>query len=191
MKIPESQYSLPFMNMKNEKTTIVSQTIETPIGDMICCAVDSGLCLLEFTDRRMLEDNLSIIQKRFKGKIKEGSNEHIERLSYELNKYFAGTLRDFTIALSTNGTPFQERVWNELCNIPYGSTCSYEELAINIGDHNAVRAVAGANGMNRISILIPCHRVIGKDGKLTGYGGGLWRKRYLLDLEGRGEWLFG
>jgi AraC family transcriptional regulator of adaptative response/methylated-DNA-[protein]-cysteine methyltransferase len=111
----------------------------------------------------------------------------VEHLREELACYFQGKQRRFGLRLALNGTPFQERVWNELTQIPHGETISYEELAQRIHQPTAVRAVARANGMNRISILVPCHRVIGKDGELTGYGGGLWRKRLLLDLEKTGS----
>ena len=112
-----------------------------------------------------------------------GQHEWLRRLSDELAAYFDGRLTEFTVPISPRGTPFQERVWQELRRIPHGTTISYEELAARIGQPTAVRAVANANGQNRVNILIPCHRVIGKNGELTGYGGGLWRKRLLLDRE--------
>ena len=101
----------------------------------------------------------------------------------ELEAYFAGVLRSFSVSLETRGTPFQQRVWQELCQIPYGQTWSYAHLAESIGQPRAVRAVGLANGRNPIAIIVPCHRVIGKNGSLTGYGGGLERKRLLLQLE--------
>jgi AraC family transcriptional regulator of adaptative response/methylated-DNA-[protein]-cysteine methyltransferase len=104
-----------------------------------------------------------------------------------LTEYFAAERREFKVPLAPRGTPFQEKVWQELRRIPYGQTISYDELARRAGQPTAQRAVARANGMNRICILIPCHRVIGKDGSLTGYGGGLWRKRLLLGLEQSGR----
>lgn len=162
---------------------IAAQIIETPIGQMIAAAVQSGLCLLEFNDRRMLETNYAIIQKRFGYGIVPATNEHIEQIKSELKDYFAGKLKRFNVRLETHGTEFQEQVWVGLKKINYGETISYEELAQRIGNPKAVRAVANANGSNRLGIIIPCHRVIGKDGTLTGYGGGLWRKKYLLDLE--------
>ncbi len=105
----------------------------------------------------------------------------------ELDQYFAGRLKQFSTPVAFSGTPFQNTVWQELRRIPYGETISYESLAERIGQPTAMRAVATANGMNRLAILIPCHRVIGKDGSLTGYGGGLWRKRLLLELERTGK----
>ena len=106
-------------------------------------------------------------------------------ITNQLNEYFEGRRIEFTMPLVTPGTSFQETVWEELRRIPYGSTRSYKQQAEAINNPEAVRAVANANGVNRISILIPCHRVIGSDGQLTGYGGGLWRKKWLLDLESR------
>lgn len=159
--------------------------IESPIGPLVAGAVPEGICLLEFTDRRMLEAQFTALRKRFHRSIVPGENELLERLKGELSQYFAGDLRQFTLPLTYPGTPFQEKVWAELLQIPYGSTSSYEEIARRLGSRGAVRAVGHANGCNRIAIVIPCHRVVNKDGKLGGYGGGLWRKQYLLDLEQR------
>lgn len=155
----------------------------TPIGPMLLGATDRGVCLLEFTDRRMLETQLRRIARQLDCVFVPGANEHARRLKAELEAYFAGALRTFETPLDMFGTPFQRRVWEALLQIPYGETRSYAEQARAIGEPNAVRAVARANGDNRIAIVIPCHRVIGSDGKLTGYGGGLWRKQYLLELE--------
>jgi AraC family transcriptional regulator, regulatory protein of adaptative response / methylated-DNA-[protein]-cysteine methyltransferase len=160
--------------------------IETPIGTMLACATKQGICLLEFTDRKMLETELKSIAKLLNATILQGNNVHFELLEKQLNEYFAGDRKKFDIPLHTPGTDFQNKVWTALQNIPYGQTKSYKEQAITIENPESVRAVANANGMNRISILIPCHRVIGSDGQLTGYGGGLWRKKYLLDLEKNG-----
>src|SRR6185436_2819206 len=150
---------------------------------LLAAANEEGVCLLEFTDRRMLERNLDTIRKRFQCAMVPGRDKWLTQLRGELEEYFAGRRQDFTVPLSLHGTPFQEKVWRELRSIPFGKTISYEELALRIGQPTAQRAVARANSMNRICILIPCHRVIGKDGTLTGYGGGLWRKRLLLELE--------
>jgi AraC family transcriptional regulator of adaptative response/methylated-DNA-[protein]-cysteine methyltransferase len=145
--------------------------------------MDEGVCLLEFTDRRLLEARLAMAGRRFGAPVVPGANEHLERLRSELASYFAGSLRSFSVPLTYPGTPFQRRVWEQLLAIPYGETRSYQELAVAVGEPNAFRAVGRANGLNRIAILIPCHRVINKNGGLGGYGGGLRRKRYLLDLE--------
>jgi len=162
---------------------IVIELIESPLGPLLAAASDEGICLLEYTDRRMLEHNLATMRQRFASAVVPGDHKWLKRLRAELADYFAGKLREFSVPLAPRGTPFQEKVWRELRNIPHGETIAYDELAQRIGQPTAQRAVARANGMNRICILIPCHRVIGKDGSLTGYGGGLWRKRLLLDLE--------
>ena len=112
-----------------------------------------------------------------------GPSEHLDTLRRELDLYFQGRLREFKVPLVMAGTEFQKRVWQALQTIPYGQTRSYKQQAVMIGQPKAVRAVGRANGDNRIAIIIPCHRVIGDNGQLTGYGGGLWRKRFLLDLE--------
>jgi AraC family transcriptional regulator of adaptative response/methylated-DNA-[protein]-cysteine methyltransferase len=114
-----------------------------------------------------------------------GTNAHIARVERELKEYFAGTRQNFEVPLVLKGTEFQETVWQELLRIPFGQTISYEGLATRIGKPTAQRAVGLANGRNRIPIVIPCHRVIQKNGQLRGYGGGLWRKQFLLDLERR------
>ena len=159
--------------------------IETPLGPMIAGANDAGLCVLEFTDRRMLEHQLATLRKRFRAAFVPGDHAHLTRLRDELREYFAGTLRTFTVPLAAPGTPFEERVWRALLDIPYGETRSYADIAREVGSPAAVRAVGRANGMNRIAIVIPCHRVVNKNGELGGYGGGLWRKRRLLHLESR------
>jgi AraC family transcriptional regulator of adaptative response/methylated-DNA-[protein]-cysteine methyltransferase len=166
---------------------IVVALIESPVGLLLTGARDDGICLLEFTDRRMLERNLATLGERFRCPRVPGNHPHLDTLRDELSRYFRGELRDFTVPVVTAGTPFQTEVWNELRRIPYARTISYEELAQRLGRPTGQRAVARANGDNRISILIPCHRVIGKDGQLTGYGGGLWRKRLLLELERTGR----
>jgi len=158
--------------------------IETPLGPMVAGATETGVCLLEFSDRRMLETQLARVRKWCGPAAVPGENDYTRELRAQVDAYFAGGQREFTVPLETRGTPFQEKVWAALRTIPYGETWSYADLAKSIGNPAAVRAVAKANGDNRISILIPCHRVIGSDGELTGYGGGLWRKRALLEREG-------
>jgi AraC family transcriptional regulator of adaptative response/methylated-DNA-[protein]-cysteine methyltransferase len=162
---------------------IVVSWQESPMGPLVTAATDQGICLLEFTDRRMLEAQFETLRKLFSCAIVPGENEHITQLREELAAYFKGALRQFSVPLVYPGSQFQIRVWNELLQIPYGETCSYEELANRIGSPSGQRAVGHANGLNRIAIVIPCHRVVNKDGKLGGYGGGLWRKQHLLDLE--------
>ena len=170
-----------------EKKLINITRLETPLGTMYAGAVEEGICLLEFTDRKMLETELKALSKRLNANIIQGSNKHFDPLKQQLEEYFEGKRKEFTLPLFTPGSDFQQSVWRELQNIPYGSTRSYKQQATALQKTEAVRAVANANGMNRISIIIPCHRVIGEDGSLTGYGGGIWRKRWLLDLEKRNK----
>lgn len=155
----------------------------TPLGPMYAGATDAGICLLEFTDRRMLETEFEELQRLLKARIVVGENEHIKQAVAQVTEYFAGNRIEFDLKLLTPGSEFQCSVWKELQNIPSGATRSYKEQAMALGDKNAVRAVASANGKNRIAIVIPCHRVIGSNGELTGYAGGLTRKRWLLDHE--------
>ena len=155
----------------------------TPLGPMWIGATEKGICLLEFTDRRMLEWEFRDLQKRLNATIVSGGNTHIELVKGQLTEYFASNRSTFTVPLDTPGTDFQQKVWQELVQIKAGKTASYAQIATSIGNPNAVRAVARANGMNKVSIIIPCHRVIGSDGSLTGYGGGLPRKKWLLDHE--------
>jgi AraC family transcriptional regulator of adaptative response/methylated-DNA-[protein]-cysteine methyltransferase len=166
-----------------ESQLIVTTRILTPLGPMLAGATDDGICLLEFVDRRMLETQLERLSKLLNAECVPGFCKHFDRLSSQLEEYFSGKRRGFDLPLVLPGTPFQQRAWAGLETIPYGTTRSYKEQAEMIGSPNAVRAVAKANGDNRIAIIIPCHRVIGADGDLTGYGGGLWRKQYLLNLE--------
>ncbi len=166
---------------------IVLGMIETPLGPVVGGAREEGVCLLEFADRRMLEANLARLRRRFGSPLVPGEHPVLDRLRAELAEYFAGQRRRFEVPVSPCGTAFQREVWEQLLRIPYGGTWSYEELARRVGRPAASRAVAGANGMNGICILIPCHRVIGKDGELAGYGAGVWRKRLLLELERTGR----
>jgi AraC family transcriptional regulator, regulatory protein of adaptative response / methylated-DNA-[protein]-cysteine methyltransferase len=167
----------------SDKNIVVTTRILTPLGPMLAGACEDGICLLEFIDRRMLETQIQRLKKTLKAEFIPGSNPHFETLNQQIEEYFDGTRQEFSVPLVTAGTEFQERVWQVLQEIPYGATRAYKEQAQRIGNPKAVRAVARANGDNRIAIIIPCHRVIGSDGSLTGYGGGLWRKQYLLDLE--------
>jgi AraC family transcriptional regulator of adaptative response/methylated-DNA-[protein]-cysteine methyltransferase len=162
---------------------IVTSLYQSKLGPMIIGATSKGICLLEFSDRRMLEYQLKTLRKRFDAAIIPGTNKHIEQIKNELDEYFKGSLKKFRTPMVYPGTDFQQKVWNELQNIPYGKTISYIELAERVGIKNASRAVGTANGMNRIAIAIPCHRVVNKNGQLGGYGGGLYRKKWLLDLE--------
>lgn len=165
---------------------VVFAWIDSPLGPLVAGARAEGLCLLEFTDRRMLAAQIDTVRRRFDCAVVPGESPHFETLRDELTDYFAGRLRHFSLPLVAPGTPFQERVWAELQRIPYGETRSYEELAGAVGAKGAQRAVGHANGMNRIAIVIPCHRVVNKDGRLGGYGGLVWRKAALLHLERTG-----
>ena len=157
--------------------------LESPLGPLLAAASSQHIVLLEFTERRMLEAQFDTLRRRFKVAIVPGENELLTRLKQELAEYFDGRRLRFTVPLNYPGTPFQQKVWNELLKIPYGETRSYEDIARAVGSASAVRAVGQTNGLNRICVVIPCHRVVNKDGKLGGYGGGLWRKQALLSLE--------
>jgi AraC family transcriptional regulator of adaptative response/methylated-DNA-[protein]-cysteine methyltransferase len=162
---------------------IVTAKIESPLGELLAGATEEGICLLEFSDRRRASRECRDIMKLLGQPLEEGDNGHLQSLRKQLSEYFSGDLKKFTVPLVTPGTDFQQAVWNELLEIPFGTTRSYQEQANILNKPDSVRAVANANGMNRISIVIPCHRVIGSDGRLTGYGGGLKRKKWLLDHE--------
>lgn len=159
----------------------------TPLGPMVAGALDEGVCLLEFADRRMLETQVTRVERHLNARCLPGGHPHLEALGRQLEEYFRGARRTFDVPLVLKGTPFQEGVWEALLTVPYGETRTYQEQARLLGEPGSVRAVARANGDNRVAILVPCHRVVGKDGHLTGYGGGLWRKRHLLDLEAGGR----
>lgn len=163
---------------------IMTAWIESPLGPFVAAATSEGVCLLEFSDRRMLDHQVGRLRRYFRKAIVPGTNEHLTRLQKELGEYFSGKRTRFTVPLVFPGSKFEQRVWKALLTIPPGKTVSYQDIAKKIGSPQSVRAVGRANGMNRIAILIPCHRVINKDGSLGGYGGGVWRKKRLLELEG-------
>lgn len=144
------------------------RVVETPVGKMTLCADEVGVCALEFGVKTERADASPLL-------------DHAQQ---ELEEYFAGRRRAFSVPLSIHGTPFQEKVWRALMEIPYGETISYGELARRVGNAKAARAVGMANHVNRIPIIIPCHRVVGANGRLTGYAGGLEIKRILLETEG-------
>jgi len=166
-----------------DKSVINIVRFTTPLGPMFACATKEGLCLLEFTNRKMLETEFNNLAKRLNAVILPGKNPFLDKVQIQIKEYFNGKRKDFDIPLHTTGTDFQQSVWEILQEIPYGETRSYKKQAQVLGKPEAVRAVASANGMNRIAIIIPCHRVIGEDGSLTGYAGGLARKKWLLDHE--------
>lgn len=170
-------------SMARGKTPVLLKWIDTPLGPMIAGATSEALVLLEFAERRMLPAQVTTLQKRLDCHFAPGSNKLLQQLETELSEYFRGERKEFSVPLSAPGSEFQESAWKELLAIPYGETRSYGEMAANIGKPDAQRAVGKANGDNRIAILIPCHRVIRSDGTLCGYGGGIWRKQRLLELE--------
>jgi AraC family transcriptional regulator of adaptative response/methylated-DNA-[protein]-cysteine methyltransferase len=159
--------------------------IDTPLGPMLAAASETAICQLEFVDRRGLERSYVEMKRRFRLPVVPGNNAVLQQLHQELLEYFAGRRRKFSVPITLGGSEFQECVWQALRRIPFGQTRSYEAVAKTIGSPAAVRAVARANGTNRLYLLVPCHRVIAKDGSLSGYGGGVWRKRQLLALEQR------
>jgi AraC family transcriptional regulator of adaptative response/methylated-DNA-[protein]-cysteine methyltransferase len=157
--------------------------LDTPLGAMVAVAGAEGLSLLEFVDRRGLEAQIASLRKRLGCAIVPGPAEPLDAIADELSRYFAGTLTRFTVPLEMPGTPFQVSVWHRLMKIPFGDTLSYGQLAEELGRRGAQRAVGRANGDNRLAIVVPCHRVVRTDGSLCGYGGGLWRKKWLLEHE--------
>ena len=188
----ESGFREAFMKIFGEPPTtartrspMFAERIDTPLGAMIAVADDEGLRLLEFIDRRATERELSILRKRLRTNVVPGEHRHLRAARQQLNDYFSGQSLDFHIPLAPVGSNFQLRAWKILRSIPVGQTRSYSWMAKRLGDGNARRAVGRANGTNMISIIIPCHRVIRADGRLCGYGGGLWRKKWLLDHERR------
>ena len=157
--------------------------LPSPLGDMIAGASDNGLCFLEWHDRGGIDRILTRVEKRYKKLLLPGDNYHLKVLRIELENYFNGKTHDFSVDLDIMGTKFEKRVWGRLLKIPYGVTRSYGNIATELNNPGASRAVGRANGANYTSIIIPCHRVIESNGKLRGYGGGLWRKKRLLKLE--------
>ncbi len=163
--------------------TITIDHIPTPLGNMTAGATTHGICLLEFTHEERLKIQRKRLEKQFQIPLVKGTDPLFSQLQTELQEYFAGSRKNFTIPLDIEGTPFQKAAWKQLLSIPYGQTISYQEQARGLGNAKASRAVAGANNANKIALLVPCHRVIGKNGTMTGYAGEIWRKKYLLNLE--------
>jgi AraC family transcriptional regulator, regulatory protein of adaptative response / methylated-DNA-[protein]-cysteine methyltransferase len=164
---------------------LVAGWIETALGPMLAVAGDAGLELLEFVDRRALETELTALRRRLGGAIVPGGHPVLTATAAQLREYFEGTRQEFALPLRQTGSEFQLKVWRALREIPYGETCSYSDIARRVGSPAAVRAVGVTNGRNQLTIIIPCHRVIRSDGSLCGYGGGRWRKQWLLDHERR------
>ncbi len=166
-----------------EITVLKAGWLTTRLGAMLALADDKTLYLLEFVDRSELEKEVERLKNRLHAVIVPERNPIIEQIEQELAQYFAGTLSVFNTPIKMTGTDFQKQVWQQLLCIAAGQTRSYSEQAKALGRPNAVRAVAAANGRNPLAIVIPCHRVIGADGSLTGYAGGLPRKKWLLEHE--------
>lgn len=162
---------------------ITTSILESPLGPLLVGAVEAGVCLLEFSDPERAAGQVKAMERLLGLASVPGEHRWLTQLQAELTRYFERALQSFAVPMVAPGTPFQESVWNALRTIPYGQTWSYETLAERAGHPGACRAVGTANGRNRLAILIPCHRVVNKGGGLGGYGGGLWRKRILLDLE--------
>jgi methylated-DNA-[protein]-cysteine S-methyltransferase len=151
---------------------------KSPIGNLTLEFSDKGLSGLYFRDDAEAEGEEC------------SAGYHISPFTIQIDEYFNGNRKIFDLPLDLQGTEFQKRVWHELLKIPFGRTISYKELSLRLGDIKAIRAVAAANGANPVSIIVPCHRVIGSDGSLTGYAGGLWRKKWLLEFESKENLLF-
>jgi AraC family transcriptional regulator, regulatory protein of adaptative response / methylated-DNA-[protein]-cysteine methyltransferase len=175
-------FGAPPKDLEGATVVKVSRAL-TPLGPMLVGATDQALVLLEFVDRRMLPTQVKRLRTRLRAVFVPERNGVTDVVERELEAYFAGELRDFSVPFVTAGTDFEREVWRALARIPYGETRSYGELARAIGRPSAMRAVGRANGLNALAVVVPCHRVVGADGKLVGYGGGLWRKQRLLDLE--------
>ena len=162
---------------------LYARWIDTPLGAMVALGGEDGIHLLEFVDRRGLENDILKIRKRAKCFIVPGNNSHLDQIGEEVKKYFSGSAMRFTVPVVTAGSSFEQAVWKLLQTIPPGRTWSYAQLAQKLGKPGASRAVGRANGRNCLAIVIPCHRVIRADGELCGYGGGIWRKKWLLEYE--------
>jgi len=162
---------------------IVYKEFDTPVGRMVTAATKTGCCLLEFEDRGGLDVIKKRILKRYGVEMAQGEGPILERVLSETKDYFEGKRFGFSFPLDVKGTAFQRSVWRELLSIPYGERRTYGEIAVLVGRPKAVRAVGRANGENYIGIAVPCHRVVERGGGLRGYGGGLWRKKYLLEHE--------
>jgi AraC family transcriptional regulator of adaptative response/methylated-DNA-[protein]-cysteine methyltransferase len=162
---------------------IFFRNLNNPLGEMIAGSTDKGVCFLEWLDRGGVERIKQRVGKRYRMSLIKGNNQHLDQLEKELMDYFNEKLKKFQVRIDVNGTLFEKNVWDQLLHIPYGETRSYGQIAKHLGKPGAQRAVGRANGANYLSIVIPCHRVIEANGNLRGYGGKLWRKKYLLELE--------
>lgn len=177
-----TEFTLPINSTKYEQT-LKASWIETPLGSMIALADEKTLYFLEFGDRVGLKNDIAKFCFKTKSTLTNGNSQPLTSIKRELDAYFEGKLKTFHTPLSLNGSPFQKQAWEVLMQIPYGHTRSYREQAIALGHPMAYRAVANANGRNHLAIILPCHRIINTSGNLGGYGGGIARKKWLLELE--------
>jgi len=172
------------MMLKPELKDLYQSNYISPLGEMLVMAVDEGICLLEFVDRIHFDKQVAKVHSYFKGSVKIEEHPHIIQLKKELDLYFSKQLKIFSIPLFFIGTVFQIKVYHSLLNINYGTTSTYKQQSLLLGDLKAIRAVATANGSNKMAIIVPCHRIIGSNNDLIGYAGGIDRKKALLELEG-------
>jgi len=166
--------------------TLVTSTFQSPVGPLTAAVSDRGLCLLEFAGPRS-ESHLQQIARKHHANAKSGSHPVLTQVRQQLDEYFAGKRKSFSVPMTCEGTTFQKKVWQQLLRIPFGETQSYADVARSVKTPKAFRAVGRANGQNPICIIVPCHRVVNADGQLGGYGGGLHRKKFLLNLEKNGH----
>ena len=172
---------------KLAQMVLMSSWIDSPLGPMLAIVDDDRLYLLEFVERRGLAREIERLRAKLKAAIIPGDNQVLQQITLELDDYFSGKCLVFKTPIKTLGSTFQEKVWQALCRIPLGETRSYLNIAKAIEQSTACRAVARANGMNQLALIIPCHRVINSNGDLGGYGGGVERKQWLLDHEKRSQ----
>ncbi len=177
----------PPSHLSQQLKVFKASWIDTPLGPMLAIADEEALYLLEFVDRRGMEREVERLRNKTKSAIIPGSSPPILSIEKELNDYFAGHLQQFVTPIHLMGSPFQQKVWQELLRIPYGETRSYSKQAEVLGKPTAFRAVANANGANQLAIIVPCHRIINLDGNLGGYGGGIARKKWLIEHEQRNK----
>lgn len=164
---------------------IITNQLKLKLGNMIAGVKDDKLCIFDFEFRKMMPAIKNRVCSYHNDEMQEGEHELFDILVIQINEYFLGNRFDFDLPITFSGTEFQQRVWNELLNIPFGSTRTYMQQAKALGDEKAIRAVAKANGENCLAIIVPCHRIVGSDGSLTGYAGGLNTKKSLLEHEAK------
>ncbi len=168
-----------------EKERITYRLVQSPIGEFVAAATSRGCCAFEFRDKEAIEKITAGIAARFRMSVERGKDPFLDLVERQVNEYFRGVRRAFSLPLDLRGSEFAIAVWNRLMKIPYGRTISYSVLAREVGRPGAARAVGAANGANPLPVIIPCHRVVHADGSLGGYGGGVWRKKFLLEFERR------